>query len=73
MKHIIQTQFVYKLDEDSSIEDGLLELIDEAEQWGYNYHHVLKTKEKEYIFTWSIMEVKEVNWNKEKAVEYLLR
>jgi len=32
---IIQTQRIYKIEDDSDLEFALLDLMDEAENWGY--------------------------------------
>jgi len=65
---IVETQRIYKIDDSSDLEFGLMDLIDEAENWGYDGDFVLEHDGKKYMFNIDIMNRMAINWNKDKAV-----
>jgi len=69
---IVETQRIYKIDDSSDLEFGLMDLIDKAENWGYDGDFVLEHDGKKYMFNIDIMNRMTINWNKDKAVRYML-
>jgi hypothetical protein len=68
---IKQTQFIYELkNEKDNIENAIFELVEEANNYGWYYDHILKTKDKNYIVNITLME--ECKWDRDELFQRVL-
>jgi hypothetical protein len=71
MGRIVEMQKVYGIEGNITLEEALYELIDEGENFGYDGDFILKIDNETYLFNFDVMNQKGVDWNKDKAVEYI--